>query len=98
MACDVVWAEVAAAFTDGAEASHWLGRLGVTFAEIDSGAALAAGDAWREYRRGGGRRDRVIPDFLIGSHALIAGDRLLTRDRGFYRSYFTSLEIFDPSA
>jgi predicted nucleic acid-binding protein len=40
----------------------------------------------------------MIADFLIGAHALHQANRLLTRDRGFYRDYFDGLEILDPSA
>lgn len=97
VACDVVWAEVSAAFPDTAAAATALERVGVTFSALDSPAALAAGAAWAAYRRAGGRRDRVIADFLIGAHAASAADRLLTRDRGFYRRYFEGLTLLDPS-
>ena len=60
-------------------------------------AAVDAGASWREYRRRGGARARIVPDFLIGAHAGYRADRLLTRDRGFYRSHFPGLKIIDPS-
>lgn len=41
---------------------------------------------------------RVLPDFLIGAHALHQADRLLTRDPRFHRSYLPGLVILDPSA
>jgi hypothetical protein len=43
-------------------------------------------------------RTHVISDFLIGAHARVFGDRLITRDRGFYRTFFQDLSVFDPSA
>ncbi len=36
-------------------------------------------------------------DFLIGAHALAQCDRLLTRDRGFYKEYFGKIRIVDPA-
>lgn len=59
-------------------------------------AAFAAGVALRIYRLGGGGRERVLPDFLIGAHAAIRGHKILTRDPKGYRSYFPDLDIISP--
>ncbi|MFZ2049442.1 MAG: type II toxin-antitoxin system VapC family toxin [Solirubrobacteraceae bacterium] len=97
IACEVVWAETSAAFPDTQTADQALSRLRIDFSTLDAATALNAGEAWRVYRRAGGTRERVIADFLIAAHALANADRLLTRDRGFYRHYFKELQILDPS-
>jgi predicted nucleic acid-binding protein len=56
-------------------------------------AIFIAGAAFLQYRRGGGARQRILPDFLIGAHALASGATLLTRDRGFYRPRFPGLRL-----
>jgi predicted nucleic acid-binding protein len=48
-------------------------------------AAFAASRAFSLYRRAGGKREKVLPDFLIGAHAAIRGYALLTRDPSGYR-------------
>ena len=68
------------------------------FSALEQSAALEAGAMMAEYRRRGGTRAGVVADFLVGAHARGNADRLLTRDRGFFGSYFADLEIVDPSA
>lgn len=93
--CDIVWAETAAAI-GSTTVDEALVELGVVFAPIDRAAATAAGTAWASYRARGGRRSRIVSDFLIGAHAAVHADRLLTRDRGFFRTYFRRLTVVEP--
>lgn len=97
IACEVVWAETAASFGVSADAEAAFARLRIGFSALDASISLAVGEAWRAYRKAGGTRERVVADFLVGAHALARADRLLTRDRGFYRSYFAELPILDPA-
>lgn len=95
-ACEVVWAELGAFFPAGDAVRDAMRRLGVEFDALSVDAAMHAGASWRKYRERGGSRDRVIADFLVGAHASAQAERLLTRDRGFYRTYFARLRLIDP--
>ncbi|MBA3449230.1 MAG: type II toxin-antitoxin system VapC family toxin [Pseudaminobacter sp.] len=59
-------------------------------------AAFAASKAFARYRRLGGSREKVLPDFLIGAHAAIRGYAILTRDPSGYRTYFPTVELIAP--
>jgi predicted nucleic acid-binding protein len=97
VACDVVWAEVATAYghnpDDLVEA---LRAMRIEFSAMSMEAALEAAQSWHAFRKHGGGRDRIAADFLIGGHAAIQAERLLTRDLGFYRKYFKRLAVVSP--
>lgn len=98
VACEAVWAETCALFPDDRTFGRAVQELGLELLPMTETCARRAGSAWRQYRKNKGSRTRMIADFMIGAHAHTQCDRLLTRDRGFYRQYFSTLKVTDPSA
>jgi len=94
---DPALAELCASLRNGAEALGALEEMGIHFNPIESKSALRAGEMQRRSRqRGGGARP--IADFLVGAHALLQCDGLITHDAGFYRDYFKGLKLIVPQA
>ena len=91
--CDIVYAELVPQFNNRSLLDSTLARINVTLSSVDSDIAYLAGDKWSLYRRAGGKKERIITDFIIGAHAFLKTDRFLTRDRGFYKNYFQDLKI-----
>lgn len=99
VACEVVWAEVATAYDNQmAAVVDGLSQLGVGFSPMSRDAALMAARCWVAFRKNAPKTGkRIVADFLIGGYALVQCDRLLTRDRGFYRRYFRDLTILEKA-
>jgi predicted nucleic acid-binding protein len=94
--CPVVWAELRAFFDEPERMRDALTGAAIAFDPFDRDCADMAGSMWREYRREGGTRVRLLADFLVGAHAQVRGGRLLTRDRGFFKRYFSGLTVLSP--
>jgi predicted nucleic acid-binding protein len=94
--CDLVYAEVSVHFPSQEECETFLSETGIRVEPLQRRASFLAGRAWRTYRKRGGKRSRILTDFLVGAHAQVQASRLLTRDRGFYRDLFPDLQLLDP--
>ena len=89
--CEIVYAELAPAFPNRTTLDRALREINAATSPIDPAIAYEAGLRWQRYRQAGGPRKRIITDFLIGAHAISVADGFLTRDRGFFASYFPEL-------
>jgi predicted nucleic acid-binding protein len=93
----VVYAELSIGFERLEEVDAALATAAIDVVEIPRGALFVAGKAFREYRRRGGTKTGVLPDFFIGAHAAVLDAPLVTRDAGRYRTYFPTLELIAPN-
>lgn len=90
---ECVLAEIAPAFKDEKTLQEFLADWQIEFVPSSRDSAILAGRSFARYLARGGRRGRVVADFIIGAHAMLHADRLLARDRGYLRGYFSGLTI-----
>ena len=96
--CDAVVAEVQAMLDTSVSLMDTLTSLGIRYLPTQEAAAMRAGHMNKRFRARGGKRERVVADFLIGAHALLQCDGLITRDEGFFRDYYKGLKVVVPKA
>ncbi|HEY9023502.1 MAG TPA: type II toxin-antitoxin system VapC family toxin [Burkholderiaceae bacterium] len=99
--CDVVASEITAGLGHGAEVMDALEDMGLAFSAIEQRSAVRAGEMQRKFMqraRAAGQPvgPRTMPDFLVGAHALLQCNGLITRDEGFFRDYFKGLKVIVP--
>ena len=92
----IVFAEWCPDFSTLAQAEVAFDAFGLVWHEMPRAALFLASRAHLQYRRRGGTRAMVLPDFLIGAHAAVAKVPILTRDRRRFDTYFNGLEIVAP--
>lgn len=94
--CDAALAELCSSLRNGADALAALEEMGMHFSAIEAKSALRAGEMQRRHRQRNGEA-RPIADFLIGAHALLQGDGLITFNTAFHRDYFKGLKLIVPA-
>jgi predicted nucleic acid-binding protein len=92
---ECVLAEIVPALGEDAIAS-FLTDWNIQFLPSTLESSQLAGVMFAHYLARSGTQKRVLADFLIGAHALIHTRRLLARDRGYYRDYFSGLDVIEP--
>ena len=91
----VVLAEIAPRFSR-IEALHEALPSMAIIEAIPPAAAFLAGHAHGAYRRAGGVREAILPDFLVGAHAATTGRPLLTRDPRRVASHIPRTTLITP--
>ena len=91
----VVIAETAPSFSRVEDLRDALPSMCVIEA-IPLAASFLSGHAHANYRRAGGSRQAILPDFLIGAHAAVTGRPLLTRDPNRVATYIPGATIIAP--
>jgi len=95
--CETVLAEICPAFEKRDLITDFLADWQLEFTPSSAESAILAGTLFTTYLSRGGKRGRIVADFLIGAHATLHADRLVARDRGYLRDYFDRLTVLDPS-
>jgi predicted nucleic acid-binding protein len=89
----IVLAEVRSFFPSDNACLEALRDLGLRHSPLTENASLLAGKMFRAYRREGGPRTTILPDFLVAAHAATQARSLATEDRGYLRRYFPTVRL-----
>jgi len=92
----VIFAEMSLSFSTLEALDDVVVTMGLELREIPRPALFLAAKAYAQYRKRGGAKQQVLPDFFIGAHAAVEGWPLLTRDATRFRTYFPGLEVLAP--
>ena len=93
----VIYSEFSVGYERIEEVERLLTEVDIGWSDIPREALFLAGKAFQTYRRQGGVRTGVLPDFFIGAHAAVSGMTLLTRDAARYRTYFPTVQLISPT-
>ncbi|NUH66503.1 type II toxin-antitoxin system VapC family toxin [Sulfitobacter sp. S0837] len=93
---DVIYAELSVRYESKEQLDTFIDGIGLKREPIPDAALFLAAKVFRTYRKAGGTRSGVLPDFFIGAHAAVRAVPLLTRDQGRYRSYYPTVELIAP--
>jgi predicted nucleic acid-binding protein len=91
--CPVAFAELSPSTPSADSLVEFLEQLAISYDPISAAAAYLAGQTFKNYRKAGGPREHLVPDFLIAAHARVQANQLAAIDRGYLRMWFPDLQL-----
>lgn|SRR5574337_79954 len=92
----IIYAEISLSFSTLEGLDSAVSTLALELRDIPRPALFLAAKAFVQYRKRGGSKLQVLPDFFIGAHAAVEGWPLLTRDASRFGTYFPTVEVIAP--
>ncbi|MDP9838796.1 putative nucleic acid-binding protein [Neorhizobium huautlense] len=93
---DIIYAELAVRYDRIEDLDAFIDAAHLVLTPVPRAALFLAGKVFTQYRRAGGSRTGMLPDFLIGAQAAVQKIPVMTRDIGRYRSYFPTVKLITP--
>jgi predicted nucleic acid-binding protein len=94
----VIYSELSLMYDSMEALNGVMHEMRLKYLELPREALFLAGKAFVKYKREGGVKHNVLPDFYVGAHAAVAQCSILTRDAARYKTYFPTVRLVMPSA
>ncbi len=92
----IIYTEISIDFNKIEEIDQAILKLPIKIIEIPREALFLAGKIFRKYKKNTGIKNSTLPDFFIGSHAIVSQFNLITRGSAKYKTYFPALKLIHP--
>jgi predicted nucleic acid-binding protein len=92
----VIYAELCFGCDSVAEVDDIVRQIGLSYMDTPRDGLFRAAKAFARYKKAGGTKDFVLPDFFIGGHAEASSLSIITRDVARYATYFQSVALIHP--
>ncbi len=91
-----IYAELCFGYNSVEEVDYLIRQFGLKFQEVPKAGLFRAAKAFKQYKKRGGSKDFVLPDYFIGGHAEASNYPIMTRDIKRYKSYFPAIDLICP--
>ncbi len=91
-----IYAELSHGYRSADETDKIVRLFGLKYVETPRDGLFRAAKAFGAYKKRGGGKNFVLPDFFIGGHAESSLCAIITRDVSRYQTYFSSVPLIHP--